>query len=68
MLDIEKSLVKFLEVIKAYTGTSPIFSVDYKKGEIIIKDASSGFLKKLYADERVCAHLTKAGIKVTYFI
>jgi adenylosuccinate synthase len=57
---------KFLAVVKQFGGANPEFSIDYKKEQIVLKDAPSGFLKLLYYDDNVCAHLTREGIKITY--
>lgn len=63
----DSDISKFLKVVKAYAGAKPIFSFDYAKKRIILKDASSGFLKILYRDDDICAHLETEGITLHYF-
>ena len=65
--DFNKVISRFLETIKNHASANPVFSVDYNKEQIILKDAPSGFLKKLYDDDRLCGHLTDKGIIITYF-
>ncbi len=67
MKEFDKSIAEFLKLIQSNTGANPVFSLDYEKKCIILKDASSGFLKRLYESDKVCAHLTSEGIKLTYF-
>ena len=67
MKEFNKSVEEFLELVKVYEGLSPVFSFDYKKEEIMLKTASSGFLKLLYANSKVCASLGTNGIQIAYF-
>ena len=67
MEEFEISVAIFLELLKKYDGRSPEISLNYSKREIYIKDAPCGFMKLLYSNDRVCAHLIKGGIKVEFF-
>lgn len=67
MENFDVIILKFLEVVENYQGGMPIFGFNYKKGEVILKVATSGFLKELYKDEKVCASLGEEGILITYF-
>jgi hypothetical protein len=67
MENLETTIAIFLNELKKNNGAIPTFKIDYNKGCIILTDASSGFLKQIYSNDRVMAHLLKDGIHINYF-
>lgn len=67
MRNFDKSIEEFLLTLQKFKGANPVFSLDYNKKVIILKDAPSGFLKLLLSSDKVCAHLSSKGVEVSYF-
>lgn len=68
MRDFEKTVETFLNELRNFTGAKPVISIDFITKKIIVVDAPSGFLKQLFADSRIVAHLTTKGLSVEYFV
>ena len=67
MENLTTTIELFLNELQNYGGAEPTFKINYKDGCIILTDAPSGFLKRLYSNPRVMAHLEKDGIHINYF-
>ena len=67
MRKFELGVETFLNVLRKYTGATPVISIDFIAEKIIVVDAPSGFIKLLFSDDRVIAHLTREGLVVEYF-
>ena len=68
MKDLNIALPLFLDLLKKSVSGSQIkFSLDYAKNEINIHSSCSGFLKELYLNDKVCAHLRNGYISLQYF-
>jgi len=67
MHKIDDTMKIFFAEIKAFSHSNITFKVNYEKEQIEIVDAPSGFLRKLYADDKACAHLHDGVIKLSYF-
>lgn len=67
MENFDVVISKFLEVVKKYSGKMPVFSFNYNTSEVVLKSATSGFLKQLYKDDKVNASLREEGIIINYF-
>jgi len=67
METFENTLKELLTLMSQYEGTPAKFSVDYRKQEIKIHSATSGFLKRLYAHEKQNCSLHEGVISVNFF-
>lgn len=68
MEDLNETITVFLALLNsAASGSQVKFSINYYEGHILISSASSGFIKELYKDPKVCAHLVEGGIKLNRF-
>lgn len=67
METIDVTLANLIEVAMYFEGSQPSFKLDLKRGQVLLTDACSGFLKKLFEDPRVCASLHGGTIGVMYF-
>ena len=67
MQTIETTIELFLAELKSFSHQNISFKVNYGEGHIEIVDAPSGFLRKLYANDRAVAHLHDGVIKLSYF-
>jgi hypothetical protein len=67
METIDNTMKLFFAELKAFSHSNITFKVNYEKDQIEIVDAPSGFLRKLYADDKACAHLHDGVIKLSYF-
>lgn len=56
----------FLEVVKTYYGSSPIFSINYKREEINLVDSPSGFINDLQK-AGATTHLHKGELSVNFY-
>lgn len=67
MEDFQTSIELFLKELKKFGGDTPEFKIDYQTNSIILIGAPSGFLRKLYANDRVVGHLRRDGIYIEFF-
>jgi hypothetical protein len=56
----------FLEVVKNCYGSSPIFSINYRREEINLVDSSSGFINELQT-KGATTHLHKGLLSVNFY-
>jgi hypothetical protein len=66
MEDFQTSIELFLSKLKRYEGANPIFQIDYRNQFIIVTYAPGGFLRQLYADDRVLANLNEKGLHIEF--
>ena len=67
MKNLEKTLDIFLKLTKSHTGMQPTFKINYKENTVDLVDAPSSFLKLVYSNSQVCAHLHKGILSISYF-
>ena len=67
MEKFETTIEMFLAEVKAFSGNNITFKVNYQKEQIELVEASSGFLRKLYANDKACAHFYDGVITLSYF-
>lgn len=67
MENIETILEIFTKELKQFTGAQPTFKIDYEKEEIILVDACSGFLKRLFKNDRILCHLHDGTMSLSYY-
>lgn len=68
MENIDRLLEVFLQLIKSHASGSQVqFSVNHAKNEINITNAPCGFLRKMYANDKIIAHQVNGGIVVQMF-
>lgn len=66
MENFQTSVELFLKEVQKFWGDNPTFKIDYRKESIILTDAPSGFLRQLYANDRVLAHLSVDGLHISF--
>lgn len=67
MENLETTIQNFLAELEKFNGNQPTFKIDYANKAIIVTEAPSGFLRELYSNNRVVAHLCKEGLYIQYF-
>lgn len=65
--DFDKTVQTFLDLLKGFSGSKPVFSIDYEKKEIVIKRACSGFVKIAVNVDKACTHMTEQGLTFNIF-
>lgn len=67
MKNFAVTLSTFLALLKDFTGAKPVFSIDYKKEEILLIYAPSGFIKVLTNVEGANVSLSEKGLTFKLF-
>ena len=68
MENFETSIELFLKELQKFGGRTPEFSIDYGTETILLLDAPSGFLRRLYDNDRVVAHLSRDGVRIEFLV
>jgi hypothetical protein len=66
MENFQTSIELFLKELQKFGGRTPEFSIDYGTETILLINAPSGFLRQLYANDRVIAHLGRDGVRIEF--
>ena len=57
MQNFNLTIEHFLSLVKCFDGSTPTFRINYKKEQIEILYAPSGFLRMVFTNDRVLASL-----------
>jgi len=68
MENFKTSLDRLEQLVKKHSLNSlNKFEVDFFNEKIYLINATSGFLKKMYEEKKICAHLSNGKIEIQFF-